>query len=112
MADDPGPALEDLRRLAVDSVGVTLIDSKRMLEITDSTTNKGKAISMLRVSLAAAHVLFIGDDVTDETVFAALGPDDFTVHVGTGPTLARALLPDPEAVSVFLEAVAAAREGT
>ena len=111
MADDPGPALEDLRRLAVDSVGVTLIDSKGMLEITDSTTNKGKAISMLRVSLAAAHVLFIGDDVTDETVFATLGPDDFTVHVGTGPTLARALLPDPEAVSVFLEAVAAAREG-
>jgi trehalose-6-phosphatase len=90
---------------------VTLIDSKGMLEITDSTTNKGKAISMLRVSLAAAHVLFIGDDVTDETVFATLGPDDFTVHVGTGPTLARALLPDPEAVSVFLEAVAAAREG-
>lgn len=109
MAEDPNPALENLRRLAADSVGITLIDGKKMLEVTDSTTNKGKAISLLRVSLAAAHVLFIGDDVTDETVFATLGPDDFTIHVGAGPTLARALLPDPEAVSDFLEALAAAR---
>ncbi|MDP9494581.1 MAG: trehalose-phosphatase [Actinomycetota bacterium] len=111
MADDPEPALDNLRRLAADSVGITLIDGKKMLEITDSTTNKGKAISMLRVSLAVAHVLFIGDDVTDETVFAALGPEDFTVHVGPGPTLARTLLPDTEAVSDFLEALADARGG-
>lgn len=110
LAEDPGPALDNLRRLAADSVGITLIDGKKMLEMTDSTTNKGKAISMLRVSLAAAHVLFIGDDVTDETVFATLGPEDFTVHVGAGPTLARAMLPDPQSVSIFLEAVAAARE--
>lgn len=110
LVEDPGAALEKLRRLAADSVGITLLDGREMLEMTDSTTNKGKAISMLRVSLAAAHVLFIGDDVTDETVFATLGPEDFTVHVGAGPTLARAMLPGPEAVSVFLEAVAAARE--
>lgn len=109
-AEDPEPALDNLRRLAADWVGITLIDGKKMLEITDSTTNKGKAISMLRVSLAAAHVLFIGDDITDETVFAALGPEDFTVHVGAGPTLARALLPDTAAVADFLEAVATARE--
>jgi trehalose-phosphatase len=111
VVEDPEPALEDLRRLAADSVGVTLIDGKKMLEVTDSTTNKGKAISLLRVSLAASHVLFIGDDVTDETVFASLGPEDFTIHVGEGPTLARSMLPDTEAVSDFLEALAAARAG-
>jgi trehalose-phosphatase len=111
VAVDPEPALDDLRRLAADSVGLTLIDGKKMLEITDSSTNKGKAISTLRLSLAAARVLFIGDDVTDETVFAALGPEDTTVHVGAGPTLARATLPDPQAVSDFLEELAAAREG-
>jgi len=111
MADDPDSALENLRRLAADSVGITLIDGKQMLEVTDSTTNKGKAISLLRVSLAATHVLFIGDDVTDETVFASLGPEDFTVHVGTGPTLASSMLPDTEAVADFLEALATARAG-
>ena len=109
-AQDPGTAVEEIRRLAAESVGITLLDGKDILELTDSTTDKGKALSALRVSLAASYVLFIGDDVTDETVFASLRPPDVTVHVGPGPTLARAMVPDPEAVADLLEALATERE--
>jgi trehalose 6-phosphate phosphatase len=96
--------------MAADSVGITLLDGKNILELTDSTTNKGKAISALRLSLAASYVLFIGDDVTDETVFSSLRPPDVTVHVGSGPTSAQLSVPDVEAVADLLEALATARE--
>ena len=109
-AENPDAAVEEIRRLAADSVGITLLDGKDILELTDSTTDKGKALSALRVSLAANYVLFIGDDVTDETVFGMLRPPDVTVHVGSGPTLAQAMVPDPEAVADLLEQLATARE--
>lgn len=110
LAADPGEVVRELKQLAADSVGLTLLDAKKIVEITDSTTDKGKAIATLRVSLAAAHVLFIGDDVTDETVFATLGPGDLGVHVGPGPTSATVNVPDTEAVSELLEALAETRE--
>ncbi len=106
------PAVDEIRQIAAESPGITLLDSKDMLELTDSTTNKGKALSALRLSLAAAYVLFIGDDVTDETVFATLRPPDVTVHVGSGPTAAQVSVPDVEAVADLLEALATAREGS
>jgi trehalose-phosphatase len=111
-ARDPEAAVDEIRRLAAESVGLTLLDGKDILELTDSTTDKGKALSALRVSLAANYVLFIGDDVTDETVFGMLRPPDVTVHVGTGPTLAQAMVPDPEAVADLLEELATAREAS
>jgi trehalose 6-phosphate phosphatase len=43
----------------------------------------------LRDELAAAGVLYLGDDVTDEDGFRALGPDDVTVKIGDGDTAAR-----------------------
>ncbi len=109
-ATDPNAAVDEIRQIAAESVGLTLLDGKDILELTDSTTDKGKALSALRVSLAASYVLFIGDDVTDETVFSTLRPPDVTVHVGTGPTLASSMVPDPEAVADLLEVLASARE--
>lgn len=109
-ARDHESAVEEIRRMAADSVGITLLDGKDVLELTDSTTSKGKAISALRLSLAAGYVLFIGDDVTDETVFNSLRPPDVTVHVGSGPTSAELSVPDVEAVADLLEALATARE--
>ena len=110
-ASGPESAVDEIRQMAAESPGITLLDGKNILELTDSTTDKGKAISALRLSLAAGYVLFIGDDVTDETVFEALRPPDVTVHVGSGPTAAQLSVPDVEAVADLLEALASAREG-
>jgi trehalose 6-phosphate phosphatase len=39
--------------------------------------------------------MYLGDDVTDEDGFRALGADDLTVKIGDGETAARYRVPDP-----------------
>lgn len=53
-------------------------------------------------------VLAAGDDETDETVFAALPPDAYTVKVGRGKTLAKYYLPNYRAVREVLRLLLAA----
>jgi trehalose-6-phosphatase len=50
-------------------------------------------------------VAFAGDDLTDEEVFAGLGPDDFGVRVGPGPTAARYRLDGPPQVLEWLSSL-------
>jgi trehalose-6-phosphatase len=52
-------------------------------------------------------VAFVGDDRTDEEVFAALGPTDLGVRVGPGDTAASHRLADPQAVLAFLRSLTA-----
>ncbi len=49
----------------------------------------------MRTEAGAAAVSFVGDDITDEDVFAALGAGDLGVRVGAGTTSARRRLRDP-----------------
>lgn len=108
---DPGTEdLDELRRRLVALPGVTVIEGKKVMEATVSTIDKGDAVDLLRHRLGAERILFVGDDVTDESVFPRLGAGDVGIHVGEGPTNAAHTLPDPEAVSLFLEDLAAARE--
>jgi trehalose 6-phosphate synthase/phosphatase len=64
-----------------------------------------KALVVAR-SLARASddtaVMAIGDDRTDEDLFAALPPSALCIHVGGGATRAAFRLPDPAAVRRFL----------
>jgi trehalose 6-phosphate phosphatase len=106
---DPHQLVEDLRRRARDITGLMLVEGKAILELTDSSVDKGAALAELKRSLDVDRVLFIGDDVTDETAFAVLGPGDVGVHVGLGPTLAKMTVPDPSALADLLEAILAER---
>ena len=108
---DPKASVEDLRRRASMIEGVKLVDGKKIIELTDSTVDKGVALIDLKRELGADRVLFMGDDVTDETAFAALGPGDFGVHVGLGPSLANVTVPDPSTLADLLETLAALRSG-
>ena len=47
-------------------------------------------------------VIAIGDDRTDEDMFAAAPADAVTVHVGSGRSLARYEVPDPRAARHLL----------
>ena len=49
--------------------------------------------------------MFLGDDVTDESVFEIMSETDISVRVGPGDTAARWRLADPADVSEFLSAV-------
>jgi trehalose 6-phosphate phosphatase len=99
----------ELARALADLPAVTLMHGKQVVEATVAHTSKGIALSALRDAVGATAVLFAGDDVTDETAFEVLGPNDVGVKVGEGPTAASHRVADTAAVAELLIALAAAR---
>ena len=79
----------------------------RIVDVRLTGSTKGAAVRALRNPHEV--VVFVGDDTTDETVFAVLGPEDVGVKVGPGETAATLRLADPAAVVAFLEDLVAAR---
>lgn len=70
-------------------------------------TSKATAMAGLREEVGAGSALFVGDDVTDEEVFASLGDGDRSVRVGNGATAAQHRLQGPDDVLTFLAALRA-----
>ncbi|HEU4536200.1 MAG TPA: trehalose-phosphatase, partial [Polyangiaceae bacterium] len=84
------------------------------IEVRARHAHKGSAPPWARgLAGEGARCVALGDDVTDEDTFAALGPRDDAVLVGPGgrPTAARWRLDDPAAARAFLRWLLAAREG-
>lgn len=83
---------------------------KRVVELSVVHSDKAEAVRLLRHRLGATAVLFIGDDLTDESVFADLSGPDLGVKVGDGETLADERVADPHAVAVLLAQLVAERQ--
>jgi trehalose 6-phosphate phosphatase len=98
-------ALLDQARTLVDS-SLTLKPGKEVLEVTVTDADKGTALRRLVTELAPAATMYLGDDVTDEDGFRALGPDDVTVKIGEGATEAQHRVSDPAAARALLERLA------
>jgi len=84
--------LTDARSRADSSL--TLKPGKDVLELAVTDADKGSALRRLAGELGAVATLYLGDDLTDEDAFRALGADDVTVKVGAGETAARHRVPD------------------
>ncbi|WP_420836211.1 bifunctional alpha,alpha-trehalose-phosphate synthase (UDP-forming)/trehalose-phosphatase [Brachybacterium avium] len=81
---------------------VTVTPGKEVVEFAVVHTSKGAAIDALSRASAADAWLYLGDDITDESVFAQLGSDDVGVKVGSGDTAAQLRIPDTEAARDLL----------
>ncbi|HIY25524.1 MAG TPA: bifunctional alpha,alpha-trehalose-phosphate synthase (UDP-forming)/trehalose-phosphatase, partial [Candidatus Brachybacterium merdigallinarum] len=64
--------------------------------------NKGSAVQALARANAADSWLYLGDDVTDESVFQQIGEDDLGIKVGGGDTAATHRIADPAAARDLL----------
>jgi trehalose 6-phosphate synthase/phosphatase len=73
------------------------------LELRPSGIGKGDIVQRLRDSQPDAGMLIIGDDRTDEDMFAAASGPTFTFHVGAGPTRAQGRLANHFAVRRMIE---------
>lgn len=104
--DRPAAIVDRLREQASALEGITVMEGKAVLELTTSPVDKGDAVEALRREQKAAAVLFIGDDITDESVFVRLGPGDLGVKVGSADTAAAARVEGPDEVTLLLEALA------
>ena len=78
----------------------------KVVEVRPHGIHKGVIVRMA-MSEAPADATFVamGDDRTDEDMFAALPDDAFTVHVGRGESRARYRLPDSSAARAVLQAL-------
>lgn len=100
-------ALAAVRQSFAASRGVTLLEGHAVIEVAVRAGSKGDAVARLRARHAPSSVLFVGDDVSDESVFGTLGPLDLAVRVGPGPTLANRRLSRPADVVRMLGELAA-----
>lgn len=85
--------------------GLQLFQGNKVLEIKDPRVTKGGAVTHW---LEHSHdfVLAIGDDYTDEDLFAALPTDSYTVKVGPGRTVASLRLKTADEVIELLQRLA------
>ena len=77
-----------------------------MLEVSVRPTSKATAMAEIRRTLRPGTVVFVGDDRSDEGVFAGLQEGDLAVKVGAGDTLAAHRLRSPADVVEMLRALA------
>ncbi|MDK3255230.1 trehalose-phosphatase [Blastococcus capsensis] len=96
--------LAQARELADPSL--TMKPGKDVLELAVTDADKGSALRRLVADLGAAAAVYLGDDVTDEDGFRALGPDDVTVKVGEGNTAARFRVAGPADAVALLDGLA------
>jgi trehalose 6-phosphate phosphatase len=90
--------------------GVRVVRGKNLVNVLPAHfPTKGDAVRRLVQRLGCRRALFVGDDITDEDVFALPQRLVFGVHVGHGPSRAAWRLATREDVDVLLERLLAVR---
>jgi len=102
-------AKELLSRLENDlsTLPVEILPGDKVIEVRERGINKGVIVKRVLDGLSEdVTALAMGDDRTDEDMFAALPADGISVHVGPNESRARYRLADPSAARSFLRALA------
>ena len=68
---------------------------KAVIEFAVIAMDKGHAFAQVRSRHGVSAALFVGDDLTDESVFTTLSGPDLAIKVGEGPTAASFRVEDP-----------------
>jgi trehalose 6-phosphate synthase/phosphatase len=80
-----------------------VLSGDKVIEIRSRGINKGLVVSrLISDQPETVTVVAIGDDETDEDIFAALPPGGISVHVGPRPSRAEYRLADATSVRGFL----------
>ncbi|MDR3664629.1 MAG: trehalose-phosphatase [Mycobacterium sp.] len=108
-AADGEAALTAARQAGVAWAAAETTAGKAVLEFAVVTTDKGSALDTLRERDSATAAVFLGDDVTDEKVFARLRDGDVGVKVGPGPSAAQYRVDSPDDVAEALAYLARRR---
>ena len=106
--DDPAAARGMLdRALALDAGGRPVTEGRNVVEFSAVDVTKGTWLAGHKAAFAAT--LFAGDDTTDETAIAVLGPADVGIKVGDKPSAAALRVATVGEMARFLTDLARAR---
>ncbi len=97
-------ALEDL----TGNLNLGLVSGNQMLEIKDTTMNKGRAAARWLVGREWNFIFAVGDDWTEDELFSLLPDEAFSVKVGIGMSHAHYRVESVEDVRRLLHKLAAA----
>lgn len=103
--DDAAPVVDAAARdVAADVAGLDAHGGKQVVELRPPHVDKGSAVRAVVEDHPRGWLpAYVGDDVSDEAAFRALGDDALTVHVGDrADTAARYRLEAPADVERFL----------
>lgn len=105
-----GPLQQRLRELNV-SPPVDLLQGSKVLEVRVAGISKAAVLTALMATTPPTDlILALGDDLTDEEMFAQLPATAWTVHVGSRPSRARFSLASPVATRTLLRELLAGLE--
>ncbi|MBL9015366.1 MAG: trehalose-phosphatase [Myxococcales bacterium] len=82
-----------------------------LLEVRQRTVHKGTVVSWVRARMPGVRLLALGDDVTDEDMFAELGDEDASIGVGPRVMRVDARAADVRGAHAFLRWLVDARRG-
>jgi trehalose 6-phosphate phosphatase len=99
------PVVSELVEWAGTIQGARVMRGKMILEIAVAARDKGDAVDALRRDLKPDRTVFIGDDVTDESVFGRMPAGDIGIKVGPGDTDALYRVADIADVSKVLAGI-------
>ncbi|WP_068251214.1 trehalose-phosphatase [Janibacter corallicola] len=102
LAQESVAVADEIAAEAATAEGVGLLTGKAVHELSVVRADKGTALQGLAGELGADAIVYLGDDVTDEHVFAVLGPHDLGIKVGDGETAATVRLTDATEVPGLL----------
>lgn len=104
--DDAERATRAALAVPDDVAGVHAMHGKAVVELSVLDVSKGGALAALATDRGARATFYLGDDVTDETVFSTLRQGvDMGVKVGDGSTAATHRVTDCTDVPPLLEAL-------
>jgi trehalose-phosphatase len=96
-----------VRRLLPEAkrLGFRPMQGSRVVDFVPAGFDKGAALARIRRAYRPDVTLYVGDSPSDEEAFRILGPGDFPVRVGRGPTQAAFRVAGPTDVARLLAAV-------
>jgi trehalose 6-phosphate synthase/phosphatase len=84
-----------------------ILEGSKVIEIRPRGINKARVVERVLASgVSPASLVAIGDDRTDEEMFAAMPPESTSVHVGAGPSDAGFRVADNRVVRTLLRVLA------
>jgi trehalose 6-phosphate synthase/phosphatase len=95
--------LKSALRTLTGNLNLGLLEGSKVIEIKNTGINKGRAAQRWLTKRSFDFVLAIGDDWTDEDIFAVLPASAYSVKVGYGMTKALFSLENPSAVRTLLK---------